>query len=99
MTKLLKLLPPSEGADWCRVEARATSDSGESSADVYIYDEIGYWGTNAKAFAAELADLDVDLIRLGRRGDHELPAQAPRPRGGHGRRSRGVGRVADLHGR
>lgn len=49
--------------DWCRIEPTA-SLNGNSSADVYIYDEIGYWGTTARDFAAQVADLDVDEIHL-----------------------------------
>lgn len=64
MSNHLKPLPPTEGGDWCRIEARASDEAGESSADVYIYNEIGYWGTTAKDFAAQIADLDVDLINL-----------------------------------
>ena len=33
-------------------------------AEVHIYDEIGYWGTSAKDFAQQLAELDVDRIQL-----------------------------------
>lgn len=54
---------PTSGGDWCRIEA-SSAGGAESSADVYVYDEIGYWGTSAKDFAAQLVDLDVDLIRL-----------------------------------
>ncbi len=35
-------------ADWFRIENNAKA----SSADVYIYDEIGYWGVTANDFAA-----------------------------------------------
>ena len=64
MSNHLKLLPPSEGADWCRIEAKASDDGAETSADVYLYDEIGYWGTSAKSFATQIAELDVDRINL-----------------------------------
>lgn len=49
--------------DWCRIEALAGSAS-ETEADVYIFDEIGYWGTTARDFAAAVADLDVDKMNL-----------------------------------
>ena len=59
------LLPRSDGADWCRVEAKApTAEQAETVAEVHIYDEIGYWGTSAKDFAQQLAELDVDRIQL-----------------------------------
>ncbi|ORM95725.1 ClpP-like prohead protease/major capsid protein fusion protein [Pantoea cypripedii] len=39
--------------------------SGESAADIYIYDEIGYWGVTAQSFAASLKALgDIDHINL-----------------------------------
>lgn len=46
--------------DWLRVQAAATA----KRAQIYIYDEIGYWGTSARAFAQTLAELDVDDIDL-----------------------------------
>ena len=59
------LLPRNDGADWCRVEAKApTAEQAETVAEVHIYDEIGYWGTSAKDFAQQLAELDVDRIQL-----------------------------------
>jgi ATP-dependent Clp endopeptidase proteolytic subunit ClpP len=39
--------------DWYRIQAKA----GETP-EVYIYDEIGYWGDNAKEFANALAKID-----------------------------------------
>lgn len=45
---------------WYRVENAAKG--GE--ADVWIYDEIGYWGTTAASFAREVAALDVSTINL-----------------------------------
>lgn len=44
--------------DWFRIENKA----GE--ADIYIYDEIGFWGTTAAKFASDLRDLDVKNITL-----------------------------------
>lgn len=54
---------------WFRVEARAAADPvGEtSSADVYIYDEIGesWWGgISPKALIDEITALDVDTLRV-----------------------------------
>lgn len=34
------------------------------SADLMIYDEIGYWGTTAKDFVTQLSRLDADIINL-----------------------------------
>lgn len=65
MTNLIPLAPRSDGADWCRVEAKVpTAEQAETVAEVHIYDEIGYWGTSAKDFAQQLAELDVDRIQL-----------------------------------
>lgn len=38
--------------------------AGGRSADVFIYDEIGYMGVTASDFAREIAALDVDTIHL-----------------------------------
>lgn len=54
--------------DWFKIQAAATNDEGASSADVYIYDQIGenWWGggVSAKKFAEQIDALDVDTIRL-----------------------------------
>lgn len=48
------------GHDWYRIE-----NAGKATeADVYIYDEIGFWGTTASDFARELGELDVKNINL-----------------------------------
>lgn len=57
-------LAPRAG-DWFRIEAKVPSaEQAETVAEVHIYDEIGYWGTNAKDFAQQLSGLDVDRIQL-----------------------------------
>lgn len=43
--------------DWYSIVNRA-----DGTAAVYLYDEIGYWGTTAKDFAAELTAIDADTI-------------------------------------
>lgn len=47
-------------ADWFRI----VEDKKASEADVYVYDEIGFWGTTASDFAATLRDLDVKHINM-----------------------------------
>jgi ATP-dependent Clp endopeptidase proteolytic subunit ClpP len=47
------------GHDWFRIE-NAKSDA----AEVWIYDEIGYWGTTADDFARALAEVDAKSITL-----------------------------------
>ncbi len=59
--KLIKA-PQASGGDksWFRMKA-----SGEKSADIYIYEEIGYWGVTARQFASSLKALgDIDHINL-----------------------------------
>ncbi len=45
--------------DWYKI-----TNVGNRTADVYLYDEIGYFGTTAATFVNELKDLDVDTITL-----------------------------------
>jgi ATP-dependent Clp endopeptidase proteolytic subunit ClpP len=47
------------GADWFRIE-----NAAGDAVEVSIYDEIGYWGTTAKDFAAQLAGIDAKKITL-----------------------------------
>ncbi|MCZ7440826.1 Clp protease ClpP [Micromonospora sp. WMMC241] len=56
----LRARPTAKAGDWYRIEAKA----GARSAVVSIYDEIGWAGTTAKDFAAELRALDADDITL-----------------------------------
>ena len=46
--------------DWQRIEMKAE----DRVAEIYIYDEIGDWGTSAQTFAGMLAELDVETINL-----------------------------------
>ncbi|MBW9093113.1 ATP-dependent Clp protease proteolytic subunit [Microbacterium jejuense] len=54
--------------DWFRIQAAAVAEDESTSADVYIYDQIGetWWGggVSAKKFAEQINALDVDTIRL-----------------------------------
>ena len=43
---------------------RLVVDKAAESAELFIYDEIGYWGTTASEFAQQLAALDVKAITL-----------------------------------
>jgi ATP-dependent protease ClpP protease subunit len=51
---------PKPGADWFRI----VDKKDDGPAKVYIYDEIGYWGTNAKDFAEQFNDIDASEIHL-----------------------------------
>lgn len=46
--------------EWYRIDNRA----GSREAQVHLYDEIGYWGTSASDFVADINELDVDTITL-----------------------------------
>lgn len=47
--------------DWFTIKNKADDDS---PAQVYIYDEIGFWGTEASDFVEQLVALDADKIDL-----------------------------------
>lgn len=47
------------GHDWFRIEAKSADD-----VEVWIYDEVGYWGTTAEDFAKALADVQAKTITL-----------------------------------
>lgn len=46
--------------DWFRIE----NASARNTSVIYIYDEIGYWGTTAADFVARLAEVDSRTIEL-----------------------------------
>lgn len=61
LTFSMRSTPPKAGSDWFRiVEAKKANEATK----VYIYDEIGFWGTTAKDFAAQLSDIETDHIEL-----------------------------------
>lgn len=45
--------------DWFSIK-----NATEQSADVYIYDEIGFWGTEAEVFVKQIAGLEVEELNL-----------------------------------
>lgn len=47
--------------DWCRIEARA---GDPKVADIYLFDEIGVWGTTAKDFVQQVKNLRAEQITL-----------------------------------
>lgn len=49
-----------KSGDWFRIAANKAADS----TDVYIYDEIGFWGTTATDFVKELTGIDSSQINL-----------------------------------
>jgi ATP-dependent Clp endopeptidase proteolytic subunit ClpP len=52
------------GKDWFRVVKNATIRNGEAVSEVYIYDEIGFWGTDAETFVQQLMEIDSPQIDL-----------------------------------
>jgi ATP-dependent protease ClpP protease subunit len=52
--------PIAGGRDWFRIDAKA----GARTAQVWIYDEIGMWGTTARDFAAQLQEIDASAITV-----------------------------------
>lgn len=58
--------PPQKG-DWFRIESPRNAVAGEPEGDstkVYIYDEIGFWGTTAEDFVQQLMLVTTDKIEL-----------------------------------
>jgi len=55
-----------KGDDWFRVDNAHVENDAESSdpAKVYIFDEIGMWGTNAQDFIKLVLQIDKDQIEL-----------------------------------
>lgn len=50
---------------WYRIGGLVTPAEGESSVEITIYDEIGYWGINASSFIRDLRSIGaVDRIDL-----------------------------------
>lgn len=45
-------------------QANADASDGDSSAEIFIYGEIGYWGVEAEHFARQISDLDVDDLQV-----------------------------------
>lgn len=46
--------------DWYRI----TKNQAEDTADVYIYDEIGYFGTSAQDFVRELSQTEASTLNI-----------------------------------
>lgn len=45
--------------DWYRIQAKA-----DGPTEIYIYDEIGYFGDSAKEFAAKLTEVDASQVAV-----------------------------------
>lgn len=48
--------------DWYRIENKAATDTVAALAEVWIYDEIGYFGVTANDFVRELSQVAEDKI-------------------------------------
>lgn len=58
--RILNTLTKQNARDWYRIDNRADEDA----ADIYLFDEIGFWGTTAKGFIDELAQIETSKINL-----------------------------------
>jgi ATP-dependent Clp protease, protease subunit len=56
--QLIKALSKNHDANWYRMEEK------DSAADVYIYDEISWFGVSADQFVKDLQAIKADTIRL-----------------------------------
>lgn len=61
---LLRRVRPQLAARADRRDWYSIRNVGERSAEIFIYDEIGYWGVSADDFCRDLAALNVDTIDL-----------------------------------
>lgn len=53
------------GKKWYRIEnAAATPNEEDEPAEIYVYDEISYWGITAQDFVKDLMGIDKDRIVL-----------------------------------
>lgn len=51
--------------DWFRIENASVQDGEDSdTAKIYIYDEIGFWGTDAQSFVEQISLINKDKIEL-----------------------------------
>jgi len=50
---------PPPKSDWFKIENKSSK-----SADIYVYDEIGFWGTTAQDFVDQLKEIDSAQINL-----------------------------------
>jgi ATP-dependent protease ClpP protease subunit len=55
--------PPKSG-NWFRIENKKADEKTPAKTSVYIYDEIGFWGTTASDFVSEINDIDADSFDL-----------------------------------
>lgn len=59
VTNAIRALRNRARRDWYRIEAKANDE-----ADIYIYDEIGYWGLTAADFVKDLQAVKASKINL-----------------------------------
>ncbi|MEO0797516.1 MAG: head maturation protease, ClpP-related [Verrucomicrobiota bacterium] len=53
---------PKTKNSWYRIQAKA--DAEKPSAEIHIFDEIGFWGISARDFISEIGNLDAEEIAL-----------------------------------
>lgn len=60
-----EVMARNDGRDWFRiVNHAADANVAADTTVVYIYDEIGYWGTDASTFVQELQAIDTPKIEV-----------------------------------
>lgn len=55
---------PRTSNDWFRIQNKKNDEDEIVATDIYIYDEIGFWGTTADDFVKQLNELDTPQINL-----------------------------------
>jgi ATP-dependent protease ClpP protease subunit len=55
---------PRAGEDWFKIEDAHKGSANDETTEVYILDEIGYWGTDASEFSRLLLEIDTPKIDL-----------------------------------
>lgn len=60
----LRSVQPKAGEDWFRIVKNSHVEEGEDVSEVYIYDEIGFWGTDADSFVRQLLQIESPKIDL-----------------------------------
>lgn len=58
---VMRTRQPKPGDDWYRIE---NHDASSDTTKVYLYDEIGFWGTTADEFVQEFKDITTPNIHV-----------------------------------
>lgn len=50
--------------DWFKIKNADTNSKEDGPTEIYIFDEIGYWGTSAQEFIRQMMEINSDSIDL-----------------------------------